>query len=436
MSHIIDLLKELVKIDSINPFEAINNGGEWTLGGNEVEINNYLQQLLERNGFKTEKQFVHTDGNGVDHYNILAEKGEGESSILFYSHTDTVTANPWLSKEEALIPRESVMDVYGEETEILVGLGSNDMKAGAAIICDGFKDLDPKGYKIKVALGVDEEFYSLGSNVLAKSKFMDDVKAVVVPEIGDGPNKFRGGSTIGIGRCGRCELLIDIYGTGGHGAISYDPTFINAAHEASKIVIELEKLRETYDDSFQFFTEDVPDKEAVKVVKGSFFVSRIDAGDGTLSIPAKAQIVVDFTLTPNRTIEDSKLMLENLIDKMYEDGKLRKVEISGEFKKVEVSFRGRPTQFSNGYLTGENHSFTKFVKGIIEEKVGFINYNMGYSVADENVFRRFNPELPVIVLGPVGWNSHKADEWVSIKSVEDLYSIYKTIADKFGEYKL
>ncbi|PID29781.1 MAG: hypothetical protein CR982_01955 [Candidatus Cloacimonadota bacterium] len=435
MSQLIDLLKKLITIDSINPFKAEKTNGSWILGGNEIEINSYLKEVLEKNGFKTEKQFVHRDSNGVDHYNILAEKGEGRRSILFYSHTDTVTANPWLSKEEALTPNISKMDLYGEETEIIVGLGSNDMKAGAAIICDSFKNLNPKEYKIKVALGVDEEFYSLGSNILAKSNFMEDVEAIIVPEIGDGPNKFKGGSTICIGRCGRCELVIDIFGTGGHGAISYDPTFINAAHEASKVVIELEKLRKSYNDSFRFYSGEVPDGKSTNIIKGSFFVSKIDAGDGTLSIPSKAKIVLDFTLTPNRTIEDSKVIIENLIDEMYASEKLKKVYISGKFKKAKVSFRERPTPFSNGYLTGENHKFTKFVKAIVEKEVGFFNYNMGYSVADENVFRRFNPKIPVIVLGPIGWNSHKADEWVSIKSVEDLQRVYKTIAENFGDYK-
>ena len=63
-----------------------------------------------------------------------------------------------------------------------------------------------------------------------------------------------------------------------------------------------------------------------------------------------------------------------------------------------------------------------------------MNYNMGYSVADENVFKKHRPDLPVIVLGPVGWNSHRAHEWVEIESVLNLEKIYKDIAEKFNEY--
>ncbi|MFO7810386.1 MAG: hypothetical protein R6V47_03325 [Candidatus Delongbacteria bacterium] len=59
---------------------------------------------------------------------------------------------------------------------------------------------------------------------------------------------------------------------------------------------------------------------------------------------------------------------------------------------------------------------------------------MGYSVADENVFKRCRPEIPVIVSGPVGWNSHRADEWVEIKSAEKLLELYTIIGGQFRSY--
>ena len=437
---VIKLLEKLVTIDSINPFTISydNKKEEWKLGGNETEITSFLLSVLNENGFKTEKQFVHSDDKGNKFFNILAEKGNGNKSILFYAHMDTVTANPWNSKKEALTPVFKNRVVYGKNKETLVALGANDMKAGISIILEATKDInieDLKDHKIKIIFGVDEEFYSLGSNAIkTDNEFMKDVTAICIPEIGDGPNGFYGPSTIGIGRLGRCEFEIEVFGTGGHGAVSKWPEFINACYETTKLVNELEKVRLEHNDSFEFFNSQVPDKEAINITEGSFFISKIDCGDGTLSIPNRGIIIVDFTFTPNFTIKKAENLLNEIIDNLYNKQVLRKVNIDGIFKKINVRLRKRPTPHNEAYLTGENHNFTKFVRHTIEKEDIFLNYNMGYSVADENVFKRTFPHIPVIVLGPTASNSHKADEWVDIDSVIRLTKVYKSLAKEFCFY--
>ena len=113
---------------------------------------------------------------------------------------------------------------------------------------------------------------------------------------------------------------------------------------------------------------------------------------------------------------------------------LREVVVDREVKRCSVELKDRPTPFSEGYLTSEDHQFTKFVRNKVDNTIKFMNYNMGYSVADENVFKKHRPDLPVIVLGPVGWNSHRAHEWVEIESVLNLVKVYKNIAENFNEY--
>ena len=412
----------------------------WVLGGNENEITTFLESKLKEIGFKTSLQYVHTDEKGEKFYNVFAEKGEGNKSILFYAHMDTVTSNPWNSVEEALTPVFKKRDVYGKEKDTLVSLGANDMKSGIAVLLEATKELtnkDLKDHKIKIIFGVDEEFYSLGSNAIKEDNvFLQDVTAICIPEIGDGPNGFYGSSTIGIGRLGRCEFEIEVFGTGGHGAVSKWPEFINACYETTKLVNELEKVRLAHDDTFEFFNNQVPDKEAINTTEGSFFISKIDCGDGTLSIPNRGKIIVDFTFTPNFTIKKAKELLNNVINNLYDKQILRKVIIDGIFKKINVKLRKRPTPHNEAYLTGENHNFTKFVRQTIEKEDTFLNYNMGYSVADENVFKRTFPHIPVIVLGPTASNSHKADEWVDIESVIRLVKVYKSLAKEFWSYEV
>lgn len=431
---VVKTLEELIKIDSRNPFTVENTNNKYVLGGNENIISEYIIEKLNAAGFKIDKQFVHSDLYGNKFYNILAEKGKGNRSILFYAHMDTVSSNPWLSKSDALTPKRSVLEFQGKEREVLVGLGSNDMKAGIAVMLEAFKEVDTEENKIKLCFGVDEEFFSLGANELVKSYFMDDVKAIVVPEIGDGPNKIYGGGSIGIGRLGRCEFEIEVFGTGGHGAISMDESFVNAAVEASKIVTALEVQRSLYNDSFEFYNTEVPDTTAINHIEGSYFVNKIDCGDGSLSIPSTGKISIDCTFTPNMTIEHLHKMFEDIIAKLYDKNILKIVVIDGITKKCSVKLKDRPTPFSEGYLTSSDHPFTEYVKEQVNKTVDFMNYNMGYSVADENIFKRCFPEIPVLVIGPVGWNSHRAHEWVEIQSILDLEKIYKDIGENFKDY--
>lgn len=431
---VLSLLEKLISIDSRNPFSIRKRNGKHYLDGNEEKISMILTQMLVESGFNVEKQFVHKDMNGKKYYNLTAEKGEGKSSILFYGHSDTVSSEPWLSDKDAFTPRIGEISFQGKKRKAIFGLGSNDMKSGLAVICTAFKNIEPEGYKIKVGFGVDEEFYSLGANVMAKSEFMKDVRAIVVPEIGDGPNKFYGHETIGIGRLGRCEFEIEVFGTGGHGAISNNKTFINAAVEASKFAAEFEKLRKSHKDIFQFSTEEVPDITADNIIEGSFFISKIDCGNESLSIPASGRIVIDCTFTPNMTILKLKELFRNFINELYKKKILKPVVIKGDERRFVLKQKERPTPYSEAYLTPADHKFTQFVKTCINEMGSFKNYNMGYSVADENVFKRYNHDIPVIVLGPVGWNSHRADEWSEIRSIEKLYELFSALGKEFGKY--
>jgi acetylornithine deacetylase/succinyl-diaminopimelate desuccinylase-like protein len=308
------------------------------------------------------------------------------------------------------------------------------MKAGLAVMLRALRDVSPKTHRVKVAFGVDEEFYSLGCNVLAASSFMEDVAGIVVPEIGNGPNVSHGPSTIVLGRLGRCEYVITVPGTGGHGAQAFREEFVNAAVECAKIVDRLEKLRAQHRDEFVFTWENGRENDAVSRIRGGFFVNKLKAGEGSLSIPSTGMISVDWEFTPDFKIEEGLGKLQNLIDGMYDSGELGKAVVSGRFRKAGVNLRQRPTPASNAYITAYNHPFTVFAKKVVEKEAGFRNFGMGYSVADENVFRRIRPGIPVLVIGPLGDDSHAAEDWVEIESVRQLENVYTSIAERADEY--
>jgi succinyl-diaminopimelate desuccinylase len=435
---VITILEELIRIDSCNPFIChktdLSKPETWKLEGNETAITAYIEQRLAEAGFRVSKQLVHTDPQGRAFYNLLAEKGNGGRSLLFYGHMDTVTVKPWLAGEIALTPARSTKIVNSRQIETIVGLGANDMKAGLAAMLTAFEHFTSQGYKIKLVFGADEEFYSLGGNVLAKSAFMDDVTAIIVPEIADGPNAAEGPRTVALGRLGRCEFSIKVPGTGGHGAQAGSAEYVNAAAECARIVNRLETLRKSHQDDFIFAHCQTGDPQQKSRIAGSFYVNRLEAGDGTISIPVEGEISVSVSFTPNMRISQLEQMLRQLIEEMYATGELKRTMVSGQFKPVQVALRPRPTPHSEAYCLDENHPFANYVKQKIDRAIGFRGFNMGYSVADENVFQRARKAIPVLDVGPLGDLCHRADEWVGVESVRDLEKVFQKIAGDFAEY--
>jgi acetylornithine deacetylase/succinyl-diaminopimelate desuccinylase-like protein len=434
----IRLLDELIRIDSTNPFACRETDPDdpatWKLEGNETRIAAYLEERLREAGFAVRRQPVHEGPDGTVYDNLLAEKGRGPASILFYGHMDTVTARPWLSHAQALTPVREVRRLDGADREVVTGLGANDMKAGLAAALEALAPLEPDGWRIKLAFGVDEEYYSMGGYVLSRSDFFDDVRAVVVPETGDGPNTRHGPGAITLGRLGRCECVLDVPGTGGHGAQAHDPAHVSAAAETVKIAARLERLRAEYRERFTFCAGPMPDPDATGEISGSTFVSRVEAGDGSLSIPSAGRILASFQLTPGVTVASRVKLLDDLVAEMYASGELARVIVSGEFKPVRVSLRKRPTPFNEAFCTPPDHPFTRYARGIVDAGVGFKAFNMGWSNADENLFAMARPELPILNLTPLGRDCHRAGEWVDMASVRALVGLLRAAAARFGEY--
>lgn len=434
----ISLLEQLIRIDSRNPFLAFGpppgSDGEWRLEGNEGRLAEFTEPLLRAAGFQVSRQPVHVDPTGRTHHNILAEKGDHGPAILFYGHLDTVSARPWLNANEALAPRRETRQLDGQPREVVVGLGANDMKAGLAILLTAFSGLTPQGWKIKVAFGVDEEFYSLGGWALARSPFLDDVRAVVIPETGDGPNGAAGPSAIGLGRNGRCEVLVNLTGVGGHGAQAHNPALISAADLAARVAGRFEAVRRTYSDRFTFCRAGQPDAAAARETLGSLYVSRVEAGDGTLSIPASGEVVLSVQMTPAVRAADRLALVRTEVERLVATGDLPVATVSGIPRPPDVRFRSRPTPFNDPFLTPEDHPFVTYARGILEETVGFRCYNVGDSNADENLFAMARPGLPILNICPRGDCCHRAGEWVDTTSVRQLVVVYRALAERFGRY--
>ncbi|MCU0595793.1 MAG: M20/M25/M40 family metallo-hydrolase, partial [Desulfobacterota bacterium] len=229
---VLKIAQDLINIHSINPFSMEKEGvpfkpETWTFKGNETEILAYLEPLLREQGFRIQRQPVHTDASGRRFHNLLAEKGGGSKSILFYGHVDTVEIKDGWSTD----PLKAVIKSLDGQKR-LYGLGANDMKGGLAVMLAATGGLDPKNYKIKLAFLIDEENFSLGAVKFVESDFLKDVVLAVVPETMDFERKTKG-QPILLGRMGRAEYLFEVGGVACHGAqCRVNKEVVNAVHES------------------------------------------------------------------------------------------------------------------------------------------------------------------------------------------------------------
>ena len=89
--------------------------------GKELEVQEYLQDLLERSGAPVSRQQVDDD-----RYNLLIMPPSGEAEIVFVGHVDTVAAHD-LDRFE-----------YERVGDRVAGLGAADMKGGLAAILEAY----------------------------------------------------------------------------------------------------------------------------------------------------------------------------------------------------------------------------------------------------------------------------------------------------------
>ncbi len=426
MQHTInetELLKKLISIPS--PFL------------HEEKISLFLEELLQNMGFKTRRQevkrSVNINGKVTEfcHFNVLGEKGEGERSFLLYGHIDTVPpVEGW--KEMKLNPFIAV-----ERDGIITGLGADDMKGGVVSILKAVEDLEPEGYKIKVAFGVDEEYLSMGAYVLVNSAFFDDVEACIVPEVGSGGAPQKSGNLV-LGRHGRVRYGVSIMGRAAHA--STPEHAVNPIKYAMELIEEVEKV-ELGDDP------DMP--------PGNVSIAAIRSEIGGLSSPEECLVWFDFLYsTPMRSVGILS-QLQKIIHKLNK--KYITVDVGGTFislykgesDSVETvslpsfriidptnlsqedgeRFESRATPYQEPFKLEADTPLFAAAADAVRQVMGeepVICY--GKSNADENYFAE---KVPTIVIPPVGGNEHQAGEYIVVESMKNVAKIIRETVINF-----
>src|SRR5262245_8335041 len=161
MSNTIDLISDLIAIDSVNPSLVPGGAGE-------ADIAQAVAQHLQESRLDVSISAVSAGRRNV--VGVLEGREKGKS-LMFCGHSDTVGVE---GMDHPFDPIERDGKIYGR--------GSGDMKGGLAAMLDGARALAAQGWtkgRLIVAAVVDEEYASIGAEALVKNWSAD---AAIVTE--------------------------------------------------------------------------------------------------------------------------------------------------------------------------------------------------------------------------------------------------------------
>ena len=143
---------------------------ESTSSLSNVPVSDYVQNVLERLGFSTER-IEFDDSRGVRKVNVIGKKGDGMGGMAYFGHTDVVPADPWFTDEHG--PFEPTL-----KDDKLFGRGSCDMKGAIACMLAAAERFSASNLKspIYITCTADEEIgYGGASQVAQRSELFREM---------------------------------------------------------------------------------------------------------------------------------------------------------------------------------------------------------------------------------------------------------------------
>ncbi|MBQ04932.1 acetylornithine deacetylase [Candidatus Bathyarchaeota archaeon] len=374
----IDLLKDLVRINSVNPSLVPGAPGE-------AEIAGYIGKYLQDLGMET--HITEIKPGRVNAVGVLKAEGEGPV-LMLNGHTDTVGI-----EYMEIDPLDPVI-----KEGRLYGRGTNDMKGGLAAILTATKALVNSGKEFRgdliVAAVCDEEFASIGTEALMKEV---DIDAVIVCE----PTEFQ----ILVAHKGFAWIDIETRGISAHG--SAWQIGVDAIAKMGKVQVGL--------DSFQ---EESLMKRSHRLVGPPSVHSSIIVGGRELSTyPDRCNLKVERRLIPGETKEDVETELESLLTSIS--------DIDPKFDgSYEITFFRGPLEVStDSEICRVLIECSQEVRGETPHFVGGSGWMDTQIIAKKGAF--------AVAFGPVGSGSHAAVEYVDIDSVVNTARVLERVVHRF-----
>ena len=352
----IDILRDLIAIDSVNP--SLVSGG-----AGESEIAQYVATKLRAMGIDAVIEEAAPGRPNV--VGIIEGKSRGKS-LMLCGHSDTVGV------EGMTAPFDPV-----ERDGRMYGRGSQDMKGGVAAILGAAQKIASDGLRagsVIIAIVADEEYASIGAEALVKQWKAD---AAVVAEPTD--------LMIGIGHKGFEWVEIVTEGVAAHGSRADDG--VDAIAHMGRVLSGLE-ARETR----------APHQHHHPLLgRPSWHASLIHGGRELSTYPDRCTLEIE-----RRTIEGEPSGIS-----------LSEVEaILDELRAADPKFRAtaRLTFTRSPYVTPAGHALPETLRRITNKETSAMSFWTDAAILGA-------AGIPTVVFGPGGAGLHGIDEYVRVDEV-------------------
>lgn len=375
MSEIIELLRQLVAIDSINPDLVPGGAGEGTIA-------RFIAHWFEQHGLE-----VVWDEPAQGRPNVIgiARGNGGGRSLMLNAHMDTV----------GVVGMERPHDPYSEGNR-LYGRGAYDMKGGlAAIMAAGAaaRKLNLRG-DILVTAVADEEYASVGTGSIVKQWHVD---AAIVTE----PTELN----ICSAHKGFAWLDVETFGVAAHG--SRPDLGVDAIVKMGKVLAGLEELDRSL--------RSAPSHRLLG--SGSVHAALIHGGQELSSYPQSCFLSIERRTVPGETLQKVEAELPQIFEQIaatdptfkatVKTGLVREpFEVSLDEPIVKTVFRCATT-----------------ILGHEPAEIGQTGWMDSALLSASGI--------PTVVFGPGGEGAHAVVEWSNLDHVERCAAILTAVAQDF-----
>jgi len=378
--QVVDLLGELIRIESVTPTLVTGGPGEQTIASYIADW--FADTPAEVEVIEIEpgrpNVLVTLRGSGG--------RGAGAQTLCLNAHTDTVGYEGW--PDDALIPR-----VRGNR---MVGLGANDDKSGCAAAMLTLRLLAQAGARLRgdlmAAFVADGEGNSIGSEWLAKQGGIDAAIVIGPQPVGDLVIEHQG--------FGYIEVITR--GVAAHG--SEPDAGVDAIVHMAEVITRLHRLDRT---KFQPYPS---------LLNGPaiFHTATISGGSGYAKYPDYAKLSIKVGTQPGETVRDRVAEIE---------------EIFAEVAKTEPGFNGEVVvKLDRQPFVAQGHeALQKLVVKAMTDVLGGPPRITGLNAWRDAALMQA-AGIPTLLMGSSGGNHHAAGEWASISEITTLCEILSRVA--------
>ncbi|MFB8385550.1 ArgE/DapE family deacylase [Microbacterium sp. NPDC055910] len=365
MSDVVDLLKELIAIDSVNPELVAGGAGE-------AEIAAFAHAWLDARGFTC--RLVERAPGRTSVLAVSPGSGGGRS-IMLNGHIDTVALSSYDGEGLRPVVRDGS----------LFGRGSYDMKSGVAAIMVAAATVaaEPHAGDIVVALVADEEWASAGTEDVLRH-VVTDTAVVVEPS----------GLDLVIAHRGFVWAEVTVHGRAAHG--SRPDLGIDAIAKAGRFLVELDELGARLAAGVRH----------PLLATGSVHASTIEGGTEASSYPDRCRIVLERRTVPGEDVAFVEDELRGILDRI--------ASADADFSYDLAITGDRPP-----FAADEGSQIAAALAASFAEVTGMPPRTRGEPFWTDCALLS-EAGIDTVLFGVDGGGAHAATEWVTISSLDTV----------------